>query len=265
MSPSTRRPGGDRVTRQLEALACLADLRDDAGSEHSYRVGRLAFLLAIDLGQDHETAASLEFAARLHDVGNLAVPDVLLLKHGKLVGKELDIMRRHTTEGCKMLTDILGTVEREKRAAMHTRVESLRVAAEIALHHHEWWDGSGYPRCIRGGAIPEPARIVALVDAFDVLVHARPYKTACSIDDALAEISSLSGRQFEPRICNAFVTLLRKLQRGGTDVLARIEPLDCRLSPYAAANRAIERIVESARAPASPKAASRMEKWPAGV
>ena len=240
------RPQGAMFRDQLEALTNLAEQRDDATGEHAVRVGRLVTLLGIELGYASEYASNLGLASRLHDIGKLAIPDVLLLKRGKLLGKEVEIMRRHTTEGCQMLTDIIGSMETERQSWCHEDISSLRLGAEVAFHHHEWWDGSGYPRGIAGIAIPESARIVALADVFDELIHSRPYRRACSVEDALALIGALSGHQFEPRLCDAFLAVIARLKLQFGPRLEGFATSICLESTYLRAKRVIDRIVESA-------------------
>src|SRR5579859_967177 len=121
------------------------------------------------------------------------VPDSILLKRGALSHEEREQMKLHTTAGAAIL------------ANSHSHV--LRAAHQIALTHHEWWDGSGYPNRLRGNEIPLSGRIVAVADVFDALTHDRPYKPAWPVEEALAEIERLSGHQFDPQIVQAFATL----------------------------------------------------------
>jgi len=188
----------------LERLAVTAELRDDSTGEHSYRVGRLASLLAQEYGCDDGTVAMVDIAARLHDVGKIGVPDAILLKPDKLNEAERAIMRQHTVVGAELLSK--------------SNIPHMQMAEEIARHHHEWWDGSGYPGHLSGNAIPLAARITALADVFDALTHRRPYKRAWPIDEALQEIASLKGLQFEPELCDLFLTLIRRLQREHSDI-----------------------------------------------
>jgi putative two-component system response regulator len=225
---------------EMEALASLAALREDATGEHSFRVGRLSRMLAISLGYTEAGAAIVEHAARLHDIGKLAAPDAVLIKRAKLSNAEVEVIRRHTFEGCQMLADMLYAVEASDRRIPADFSEYLRVAAEVAQNHHEWWDGTGYPRGISGAAIPEAARIVALADVFDELVHARPYKESYSKGESLEQINSLCGRQFDPRICEAFLSAVQSLPQAMED--SETDP-----SPFAAANRVIKRLVASTR------------------
>jgi putative two-component system response regulator len=182
----------------LERLAVTAELRDDSTGEHSYRVGKLASLLAQEYGCDEETCYMIELAGRLHDIGKIGVPDAILLKPEKLNDAERQIMMTHTTVGAELLS---------KSAIPH-----MQMAEEIARYHHEWWDGSGYPGNLSGSAIPLAARITALADVFDALTHKRPYKIAWPIDAALDEIAQLKGAQFDPQLADLFVVLIGRLR-----------------------------------------------------
>ncbi len=227
--------------KQLEALALLAELREEPAGGHSLRVGHLAASIALAIGFTDAQARVLELAARLHDIGKLAIPDSILLKRQKLSNTEVEIMRRHTTEGCQMLTEMLVAIEQSNERSRLGEMELLRFAAEIALHHHEWWDGSGYPRRIVGTAIPQIARITALADVFDELTHARPYKKALSPERALEHMGELSGRQFDPDLYAELVKLTRASQP--------LSPCDSKHNPpFLEANRIIERIVGSCEA-----------------
>lgn len=188
----------------LERLAVTAELRDDSTGEHSYRVGKLAALLATEFGCDEETCFMIELAARLHDIGKIGVPDAILLKPDKLNASELQIMRTHTTVGAELLS---------KSAIPH-----MQMAEEIARYHHEWWDGGGYPGNLSGTAIPLAARITALADVFDALTHKRPYKIAWPIDAALDQISRLKGSQFEPQLTDLFIVLVARLRKDHIDL-----------------------------------------------
>jgi putative two-component system response regulator len=188
----------------LERLAVTAELRDDSTGEHSYRVGKLASLLAHEFGCDDDTCFMIEMAARLHDVGKIGVPDAILLKPDKLNAAEQEVMRSHSTVGAELLS--------------RSNIPHMQMAEEIARHHHEWWDGSGYPARLSGNAIPLAARITALADVFDALTHKRPYKPAWSIEEALEEIGRLKGRQFEPELSDRFVVLVGKLRRENSNL-----------------------------------------------
>jgi putative two-component system response regulator len=132
-------------------------------------------------------------AAPLHDVGKIGVSDTILQKPARLTPAEFDIIKRHCEIGAQLLSD--------------GRSEMLKIARSIALSHHERFDGTGYPHGLHGENIPVEGRIVAIADVFDALTHERPYKTAWSVDNAVREIESQSGRQFDPQIVAAFSEL----------------------------------------------------------
>ena len=177
----------------LERLALAAEYRDDGTHEHTTRVAHTSFRLARSLGLPDQDAALIGQAAQLHDVGKLAIPDAILLKRHRLDAAEFAKIKTHTTAGAAIL--------RGSRSAL------LAPAEEIALTHHERWDGSGYPAGLGEDEIPLSGRIVALADVFDALTHARPYKRAWEIDDAVTEIRGLKHRQFDPAVVGAFLEL----------------------------------------------------------
>ncbi|MBV9471058.1 MAG: response regulator [Abitibacteriaceae bacterium] len=177
----------------LERLAIAVEYRDDITGRHTQRVGQTAGLLAMALGLPPEQVGLIQRAAPLHDIGKIGIPDAVLLKAGKLQPEEFEIIKTHTTIGAKILSGSRSTL--------------LQLAEEIALSHHERWEGSGYPRGLSGEAIPLSGRIVTVADVFDALTHERPYKKAWSIEDAVAEIERQSGQQFDPHVVNVFKTL----------------------------------------------------------
>jgi putative two-component system response regulator len=177
----------------VDRLALASEYREDATGEHAQRVGRGAALLAGELGLPEETIELIRQAAPLHDVGNIGVPDTVLLRHGKLTPLEFEAMKLHVSIG----SEILG----------RSRSRLLQVAEEIARTHHERWDGSGYLAGLRGEEIPLSGRIVAVCDAFDALTHRRPGRELLTPEEAVAEIRRSSGRRFEPRIVDALASL----------------------------------------------------------
>ena len=183
----------------LERLAVSAELREDSFGRHAYRVGKLTGLLANALGYGYKFTEDIDLAARLHDIGKLGIPDGLLMKPSKLTDAEFSVMQRHTTIGAQIL-----------QQCSHP---AFRLAEQIALHHHEKWDGTGYPKGLRGDNIPEVARIAALADVYDALTHARAYKHAWTHAEAVLEIERTSGTHFEPRMVTAFVKLVDHLRR----------------------------------------------------
>ena len=218
---------------RLEAMAILAELRDDATGEHAFRVGRLSGLFAKALGHSDEQIEEIELAARLHDIGKLVVPDLVLQKRGRLVDVELEVMRRHAAEGASILLEV--------------QHEAFKPAAEIALCHHEWWNGQGYPRGLAGDSIPAIARITALADVFDALAHKRPYKPAWPFDRCVNAIRELSGRQFEPGLCEKFLDLVNDLRSEHGQDLDGFLGAEARRSPIVNANRMIDRLIQEHR------------------
>jgi putative two-component system response regulator len=180
----------------LRRLALAAEYRDDETFEHTERVGRTAAQLAAQLGLSDREIKLIRQAAPLHDVGKLGVSDALLLKPGRLTPAEFEHVKRHVADGATILAGSSSDV--------------LNMAEEIARHHHEWWDGTGYPQGLKGTEIPLSARIVALADVFDALTHTRPYKEAWPVDDAVAQIVSESGAHFDPLVVDAFRSLDKK-------------------------------------------------------
>ncbi len=177
----------------LNRLALAAEYRDDGTHQHTKRVARTAFLLARELGLPAADASLIRQAAPLHDLGKLSLPDSILLKPAKLSVAEYRRVKRHPAAGAAILRGSSSRV--------------LRLAEEIALTHHEWWDGNGYPAGLAGEGIPLAGRIVAVADVFDALTHARPYKDAWPVAEAVAEIKRLAGRQFDPGLVEAFLAL----------------------------------------------------------
>lgn len=209
----------------MERMAVVAELRDDSTGAHSYRVGRLASLLAKEYGCDDEVIFMIDIAARLHDIGKVGIPDGILLKPAKLNAAEREVMKTHTTIGAEVLAN--------------SNISHMQTAEEIARFHHEWWDGTGYPSGLAGDKIPIAARITALADVFDALAHKRPYKVAWSLDSTLTEIMSLSGRQFDPKLTDLFLGLVGRLRREHLDLDAFLgEAADA--SPFLQARKKIK-------------------------
>lgn len=177
----------------LRRLALAAEFRDDETYEHTERVGRTAALLGERLGLPEAEVSLLRQASPLHDIGKLSVSDAILLKPAKLTLEEFEQLKRHSAAGAAILAGSKSPV--------------LQRAEQIALTHHEWWDGSGYPMGLKEEAIPLSGRIVAVADVFDALTHTRPYKEAWPVDKAVDEICRLRGVKFDPRIVAAFEEL----------------------------------------------------------
>jgi putative two-component system response regulator len=180
----------------LERLAVCAELGEDVSGRHAYRVGRLSRLLAERLQFGQRYCDDIEAASRLHDIGKLNIRDGILNKPGALDDVEMACMQKHTLFGDRLLS---------------TFYESNHVAREIALRHHEKWDGFGYPDGLKGEAIPTSARIASLADVYDALTHVRVYKSAWSSDRALEYIKSGRGKQFDPYFTEIFLDMMQQL------------------------------------------------------
>ncbi|MGZ5098746.1 MAG: HD domain-containing phosphohydrolase, partial [Usitatibacter sp.] len=182
----------------FERLAVTADLKEEASGEHGYRVGKLSSLLAEELKWSREACYAIDLAARLHDIGKIGVPDRILLNSEELKQAERHFMSTHTIIGSELLAK--------------SNIPQLRMAEEIARSHHEWWNGQGYPAKLAGKRIPLHARIVALADVFDALTHGRPFAKPWPMDEALAEIRSRRGTQFDPELTDVFLGLVARLR-----------------------------------------------------
>jgi putative two-component system response regulator len=180
----------------LERLASAVERRDDETGEHARRVGETAALLARELSLPQDDVELIRRAAPLHDVGKVAIPDAILLKPDRLTLDEYEVMKTHTQIGARLLGGGQAIL--------------LNLAEQIALTHHERWDGKGYPMALRKWTIPVPGRIVAVVDTFDAITHNRPYKTGLSIYEAVEELERLKGAQFDPEVIEAFHKVLER-------------------------------------------------------
>jgi putative two-component system response regulator len=199
----------------LERLARAAEYRDDCTGQHTQRVGAMAALLARQIGLPAEHAELIRRAAPLHDIGKIGIPDRVLLKPGRLTAEEYAHIKTHTDIGRIILSG--------------SKFAILQLAEKIALYHHERWDGEGYYR-LQGPAIPIEARIVSIVDAFDVITHTRPYKEAEAVDTALASIRSERERQFDPLLVDAFFEMHGDLQLN-PDILRLESALSAEVAP----------------------------------
>ncbi|MFI1481133.1 HD-GYP domain-containing protein [Streptomyces sp. NPDC020747] len=200
----------------IRALVQAVDIKDGYTRGHSERVGQASMVIARELGMDDERAEVLRFAGILHDVGKLGVPTRLLRKDGPLTPEERRVIELHPEYGHEMVRGIgfLG----EARSAI--------------LHHHERLDGSGYPYGLKGGQIPEFARVVAVADAFDAMTSSRSYRRARPVAAALEELERCAGAQFDPRMVEA---LVRGLARGGWHPVVTADETPLRGDPHSPA------------------------------
>ncbi len=178
----------------VRSLAEIVDHRDPSTYHHSERVADSAARLARAMGLPEYEVELIEQAASVHDLGKIGVPDAVLLKPGRLSAREMATMRRHTELGAEILT----------------RFRLFRPGAEIVRHHHERWDGAGYPDGLAGEAIPLGARIVAVVDALDAMTSTRPYRKALSRRQALGRLADGAGTQWDPRIVETFLAMVAR-------------------------------------------------------
>ena len=191
----------------IRALAHLAEIRDPETGNHLRRTQGYVRILALhlrdhprfDVLRGHSAIEILVKSAPLHDIGKVGIPDSILLKPGKLTGEEWTIMKTHARLGCE-------AIEQAERDA-EGPVAFLTVANQIALYHHEKWDGSGYPEGLAGEAIPVAARLMALADVFDALISRRAYKEPLPLDKAIRIIEEGRGSHFDPDIVDAFLVL----------------------------------------------------------
>ncbi|SAI65674.1 metal-dependent phosphohydrolase [Bordetella ansorpii] len=181
----------------IQRLGAAAEYKDNETGLHVIRMSHYAKVLALAAGYSQTAAEEVLHASPMHDIGKIGIPDAILKKPGKLTDEEWAVMRRHPIIGGKIIGD--------------HRSGLLRMARIIAEGHHEKWDGTGYPRGLKGEQIPHVARIVALVDVFDALTSERPYKSAWPVDEAVDYIVQASGTHFDPELVPLFVECLPEL------------------------------------------------------
>lgn len=179
----------------LSALAAALEARDPDTRDHTNRMHDLADALAQALELSPRDRRAVKLGAVLHDIGKIGIPDSILRKPGPLTQEEWDVMRMHPVIGERMISDI----------------GSLKVVLPAVRHHHERWDGRGYPDGLRDEAIPVPARIIAVCDAFDAMTSNRPYRSAVTIERALHELKACAGSQFDPTHVDVFSSLVEEL------------------------------------------------------
>jgi HD-GYP domain-containing protein (c-di-GMP phosphodiesterase class II) len=173
----------------LAALASAQAARDPTTAAHCTRVTQLAGRLAVWMGWDDVRLHKLSVGARLHDIGKVMISETILRKRGPLSPRELAEIQTHPSAGVRLIGPVDAALD----------------AVPYVLYHHERWDGSGYPTQRPGPDVPEGARLLAVVDAFDAMTSTRPYRRALPTYHALAEIERCAGSQFDPEIANAFL------------------------------------------------------------
>ncbi|HBX37860.1 MAG TPA: two-component system response regulator [Pseudohongiella sp.] len=181
----------------VQRLGLAAEYKDNETGLHVIRMSHFSRVLARAAGFSEAAQEELLHAAPMHDIGKIGIPDAILAKPGKLDAAEWDVMKQHPVIGAHIIGE-------QSTGLLHT-------ARQIALYHHEKWDGSGYPHGLKGEEIPVEARIVAIADVFDALVSARPYKPAWPVEKAIALIQEEAGRHFDPELVELFLQQLPEL------------------------------------------------------
>jgi putative two-component system response regulator len=202
LEDKVRERRGELQAAQLEILDRLvlaAEFRDDDTRQHTQRVGEISAKIARAMKLDDSLVEVIRMAAPLHDLGKIGMPDGILLKLGKLTDDEFKVMQQHTVIGASLLAGSTHAI--------------LQMAEQIALTHHERYDGSGYLAGLKADEIPLVSRIVAVADVFDALTHKRPYKDPWPIATALREIEELQGQQFDPRVVAALRRVVESEQQ----------------------------------------------------
>ncbi len=188
--------------RVIERLGKAAEFKDDETGKHVVRMAHYTRLVADRYGLPQDVTELLHLAAPLHDIGKIGIPDAILQKPGRLDVREAAVMQEHTTIGARIIGE--------------TEHALLELARELALTHHERWDGDGYPLGLRGEEIPVSGRIAGIADVFDALTSVRPYKSAWPVERAIDLIESESGRHFDPDVVEAFQAALPEILQQAT-------------------------------------------------
>jgi len=178
-------------------LSRAAEYKDTDTGAHIERMSHYSTAIARQMNLQEEFIENILYAAPMHDIGKIGIPDRVLQKPGKLDPEEWEIMKKHTLIGAEILKD--------------SKVEFMKLAEEIALAHHEKWDGTGYPRKLKGKEIPLGARIVALADVFDALTSERPYKQPMELEKSCSIIIEGRGTHFDPDVVDAFLAIKEEI------------------------------------------------------
>jgi HD-GYP domain-containing protein (c-di-GMP phosphodiesterase class II) len=187
----------EQLTALRSSLICafnqLLDLKDLNTGVHSTRLAEWALHVAGEFGLDRDCLGDIEVAALLHDIGKIGIADAILNKPAKLTAEEYELMKKHPEYGWAVLRQVPG----------------MERASLIILHHHENYDGTGYPGGLKGEEIPIGSRIVSVIDAFDAMVSTRPYRQGMAFEEAERRLLAASGTQFDARVVKSFLTLAR--------------------------------------------------------
>lgn len=184
----------DELHQFIEVLTVAIEARDAHTSLHSYRVAEMTGVVALVMGWTEAEAELLHIAGHLHDIGKLGIPDAILRKPGSLEPDEREVIQQHSVIGWQILSHI----------------DSFADVALWVRHHHERFDGSGYPDRLSGTRIPLGARVIAVADAFDAMLSERPYRSNMGLLDAIEELIAHRGTQFDPEVIDAFREVARE-------------------------------------------------------
>lgn len=226
----------DEKTRQMEnvmlqaitTVANTVDAKDDYTGEHSVHVAQNATLLAKELGWTDEEIYNIYYAGLLHDIGKISVPDAILHKPTDLTEEELKIMKGHTTIGAEILKDI----------------HIAKMARAVALHHHERYDGKGYPLGLAGEAIPLEARIVTIADSYDAMTSNRVYRDHLSKEQIIQELKKGRGGQFDPYLVDVFIKMVEEDKLKSFDSI-QLNSEEVAISPVEESNQLLVRVMEA--------------------
>jgi len=189
---------GRREENTILRLVWAAECRDEATGDHIRRIGMYSGALAETLGWEQHSVEDIRLAATMHDIGKIGIADGILLRAERLTSEEFSVLKRHTEMGARILEG--------------SDIPMLQMARDIALSHHERWDGSGYSQGLAGEEIPESARIVAILDVYDALSHSRVYRPAHPEDEVTAIMEDGKGKHFDPKIFDAFLEVKSTFQ-----------------------------------------------------
>ncbi len=222
LEDAVRQRTAELALSRLEVVHCLAraaEFRDDVTGKHVIRVGRYAGIIGLKMGMSQEQAQLLEFAAQLHDVGKIGVPDEILQKPARLSPEEFQAMQKHCSYGVhifeQMKADQIEMYQRHsllgEKLLDCAQSPLIRLAARIALSHHERWDGTGYPIGLEAEDIPLEGRITAVADVFDALSTARSYKPAFPASKCFSMMEEGRGTHFDPQVLDAFFSARKEI------------------------------------------------------
>ncbi|MCD6153430.1 MAG: HD domain-containing protein [Syntrophobacterales bacterium] len=188
----------------IHRLVLAAEYKDEDTGDHIIRMSRYAALIAEKLGLPDRDVQNILYAAPMHDIGKIGIPDSILMKPGKLTDEEFDTIKTHTAMGARILAN--------------SRAKLLKIAEQIAISHHEKWNGKGYPQGLSGDEIPMVGRIVGLADVFDALTSKRPYKDPFPVEVAIDIIKKERGQHFDPDVVDAFLKNINEILKIKSEV-----------------------------------------------